>query len=191
VRQSQERLIGASILEQLKADLGQEGTGQRLLSLLEDWRGRLAAEQGYGPGNVVNLLRLLRGELRGLDLSRLTIRQAYLAEVEAHDASLAGTHLAEAVLADAFSLPVSVVLSRDGGLLATGTSSGQVWLWRMVDRTLVATLEGHTSAVWGVSLSTDGRLVASGGEDGTVRLWETSTGRLLATLQGHAGVVKC
>ena len=38
----------------------------------------------------MNLLRLLRGDLRGADLSGLAIREAYLQEVEAQDASLAG-----------------------------------------------------------------------------------------------------
>jgi WD40 repeat protein/transcriptional regulator with XRE-family HTH domain len=189
VRQSQERLIGKPILERLKARRGEAGTEQQLLALLEDWRGWTASKQGYGPGNVVNLLRLLRGDLRGLDLSRLSIRQAYLAEVDAQDASLVGAYLADVVLAEAFSLPVSLVLSRVGGLLAAGTASGQVWLWRIVGRTLVAVFNGHTSAIWGMVLSHDGRLLASGGEDGTIRLWDTSTGQVLAILHGHTGVV--
>jgi hypothetical protein len=58
-----------------------------LRAMLEDWRHRPHGEQGYGPGNVVNLIRLLRGDLRGVDLSGLALRQAYLAELEAQDAS--------------------------------------------------------------------------------------------------------
>jgi WD40 repeat protein/transcriptional regulator with XRE-family HTH domain len=189
VRQTQEWLIGAPILEQLKASQGQAGTERQLLALLNGWRGRPELEQGYGPGNLVNLLRLLRGDLRGLDLSRLVLRHAYLAEVDAQDASLAGAHLAETVLAEAFGFPSTVALSGDGGLLAAGTSTGEVWLWRVADRTLVETLEGHTGGVWGVALSADGHLLASGGGDGTVRLWETSTGRVLTTVRGHTGLV--
>jgi WD40 repeat protein/transcriptional regulator with XRE-family HTH domain len=189
VRQTQERLIGEAVLEQLQSHRDECGLEQRLVALLGVWRARPAAEQGYGPGNVVNLLRLLRGHLRGLDLSHLALRQAYLAGVEAQDASLAGAHLADAVLAEAFDFPASVALSSDGALLAAGTSTGQVWLWRVADHTLLAMFEGHAGAVWGLALAADGRLLASGGGDGTVRLWETSSGRTLATLQGHTGTV--
>jgi WD40 repeat protein len=132
---------------------------------------------------VVNLLRLLRGDLRGLDLSRLAIRQAYLADAEAQDARLVDAHLAETVLAEAFDFPGSIALSADGALLAAGTSTGQVWLWRAADRTPLWAVEGHTGAVWGVALSADGRLVASGSFDRTVKLWETQRVTCLRTLR--------
>src|SRR6266545_2379391 len=148
VRQTQERLIGAPILQQLNAQQAEGGTEQRLLGLLEGWRAKPAAEQGYAPGNVVNLLRLLRGDLCGLDLSRLALRQTYLAEVDAQDASLVDAHLAETVLAEAFDFPGWVTLSGDGAWLAAGTTTGQVWLWRGVDRTPLWAVQGHTGAVW-------------------------------------------
>jgi hypothetical protein len=77
VRQTQERLIGIPILQRLNAQEDQTGVERELLALLDGWRGRPSAEQGFGPGNAVNLLRLLRGDLRAMDLSRLSIRQLY------------------------------------------------------------------------------------------------------------------
>jgi WD40 repeat protein/transcriptional regulator with XRE-family HTH domain len=189
VRQSQERLIGAPIVRRLTDEHGASSAERWLVMLLEWWRGQPEARQGYGPGNAVNLLRLVRGDMRGQDLSRLVMRQAYLSGIEAQDASLAGAHLSEVVLAEAFGFPGSVALSGDGALLAAGTSTGQVWVWRVDDRTLVATFDGHLGAVWGVALTADGRQLASCGGDGLVRLWDTTGGQCLGTLSGHTGTV--
>ncbi len=190
VRQTQERLIGTPILQRLTAQSDAADAERRLLAVLNAWRGRSAAEQGYGPGNVVNLLRLLRGDLRSLDLSRLSVRQAYLQEAEAQDASLAGTELVETVVAEAFGYPTEVALSADGALLAAAMPTGEVRVWRVADRTPLSTLRGHSGAVWGVALSGNGRLVASGGVDGTVRLWDAASGQLTATLRGHTGAAR-
>jgi len=191
IRRAQERLIAAPLLERLAARCGSaEAAGRRLSTLLDELRRRPLEEQGYAPGNVVNLLRLLRGQLHGLDLSGLAIRQAFLQEVEAQDTSLAGAHLAESVLADAFSYPTCVALSADGGHLAAGTTTGEVCLWRVADRTLLATLRAHHGLVLQVALSDDGRVVASGSEDGTVRVWDAEHGRLLATTQIPTGGVR-
>jgi WD40 repeat protein/transcriptional regulator with XRE-family HTH domain len=190
VRRSQERLLAGPILEQLVAIRGgARAAEQRLVSLLDEQRGRPVEDQGYGPGNIVNVLRLLRGDLKGIDLSGLAIRQAFLQDVEAQAASLARAHLSDTVLGEAFNYLTSLALSADGAHLVAGTVSGEVCRWRIADRTLLTTLPGHAGAVWGVALSGDGRLVASGGDDGTVRLWEAETGLPLATLHGHTGGV--
>src|SRR5260370_893903 len=189
VRQSQERLIGEPVVQRLQSELGKSGQERALLALLEGWRNRPAAGQGYGPGNVLNLLRLQRGDLRRVDFAHLAIRQAYLAGVEVQDASLVGAHLSEAVLAEAFNFPLSVALSGDGAFLVVGRLKGEVWVWRAAGGRLVVAVQGHSGGVCGVALSADGRLLASGGLDGMVRLWETPTGRPLGTLQGHTGAV--
>jgi transcriptional regulator with XRE-family HTH domain len=189
IRESQERLIGMPILQRLSERYGEDGPQPRLLELLDGWRGRPTAVQGYGPGSVVNLLRVLRGDLRGIDLSRLAIRQAYLAAVDAQGSNLSGAHLAESALAEGFSHPTTVAMSADGALLAAG--SDRVWLWSVADRTPLVGLPAHGSLVWALALTADGRLTASGGGDGTVCLWETKTGRSLATLRGHTAEVWC
>ena len=190
VRQSQERLIAAPLLERLVVTVGDvDGANERLLTLLAQLRELTPDMQGFGPGNLVNLLRLSRGDLRGVDLSELAIRQAYLQEVEAQDASLAGSRLVEATMTSAFHYPTQVSTSADGSRVAAATSTGEVYLWRVGDRALLTTLQGHEGAVWGVALSPDGRQVVSGGFDGTVRLWDATGGRPVATLRGHAGGV--
>ncbi|HWE63489.1 MAG TPA: helix-turn-helix domain-containing protein, partial [Chloroflexota bacterium] len=192
VRHSQERLIAQPLLERLSGSLGNAAAVERrLLVVLSLWRGRSAEEQGYGPGNVVNLLRLLRGDLRGLDLSRLAIRHAYLQGVEAQDASLTGAHLSEVVLAEGFNYPTAVALSADGAYLVVGTSTGEVCLLRVADRTLLMAVQAHMGPVPGVATSGDGSLVVSGSYDGTVKLWEVPSGRLLATMHGHSSGVWC
>src|SRR5262249_22051216 len=121
VRQAQERLIGMPTLQMLNDRFAEAGSGPRGRGPVGGGgRLRPSEEQGYGPGNVVNLLRLQRGDLRSMDLSHLAIRQAYLADVDAQDASLAHSHLADTVMAEAFDFPGSVALSGDGALLAAG-----------------------------------------------------------------------
>jgi WD40 repeat protein/transcriptional regulator with XRE-family HTH domain len=190
VRRSQERLIALPLLACLTSvAVDRTAVEGLLLALLDRWRGQPAGRQGYGPGNVVNLLRLLRGELRGMDLSRLHIRQAYLQDTEAQDANLAGTHLAQPALAEAFYNVFSVALSADGAFLAAGTIDSEVRLWRVADHTPIMSVQSQAGLVFGLALSADGRLVAGGGVDGTVKLWEAPSGRLLHVLRGHAGQV--
>jgi WD40 repeat protein len=207
VREAQERLIGQPILQQLEKRYGADATEKQLIGLLGTWRSTPLDQQGYGPGNVVNLLRLTRGKLRGLDLSRLAIRQGYLAEVDAQDASLVDAYLADTVLAEAFDFPCSVALSGDGALLAAGTSTGQVWVWRTADRTPLWAVQAHNGGVWRVAISAHGHLLASVGADGLVAVWSLAgigdrkdpelgmqaakPAHAVAVLRGHTGAVWC
>src|SRR6266571_3675743 len=72
VRQTQERLLLAPLLARLQSSVpGHVEVEPRLRSLLSEVRELAEAVQGYGPANLVALLRRLRGDLRGLDLSQL------------------------------------------------------------------------------------------------------------------------
>src|SRR6266480_829662 len=103
VREIQVRLLVFPLLERLFAELGANAQIEaHLLRLLAQFRMEDAVTQGYGPANVITLLKALRGHLRGLDLSQLAIRGAYLQGVQMQDADLSGAMLQSCVFTETF-----------------------------------------------------------------------------------------
>src|SRR5256714_1650699 len=135
VRQTQMRLLVPPRAERLRSGRGAGGLGEPpLLPLLSQSGAEDAAPQGYGPANVISLLKALRGHLRGLDLSRLAIVGAYLQDVEMQDATLAGAMLHDVAFTEAFDAVLSVAVSPDGRYVAAGSNSGQGRVWRQEGR---------------------------------------------------------
>ncbi len=177
VRETQERLLVAPLLSRLESmHRGRAEVEGRLRSLLSEVRSWAEDAQGYGPANLVALLRLLRGDLRGLDLSQLALRGAYLQGVEMQDTTLAGARLCECVLTEDFDAITAVAISPSGQYWATGGRQGRVWVWRENGHTLHLALQAHTDAVWALAFSSDERTLASGSLDGSVKLWEVESG---------------
>jgi WD40 repeat protein len=73
-------------------------------------------------------------------------------------------------------LPLGVTFSPDGGLLAVGTTDGQVHLWRLGGEAAqaeeLAPLEGFDNYVYGLAFDPTGRYLAAGSTDRTVRIWD-------------------
>src|SRR5262249_5976470 len=66
----------------------------------------------------------------------------------------------------------------DGSCLAiSGDLDPRIQLWDADGSRRLATLDGHSQAVVGLSFHPDGDLLASHSYDGTVRIWETASGR--------------
>src|SRR6266568_691709 len=175
VRQTQERLLLAPLLARLQSRVpGHVEVEPRLRSLLSEVRERALAVQGYGPANLVALLRRLCGDLRGLDLSHLALRGAYLQGVEMQGTTLAGARLRECVFTEAFD-----AITASGKFWATGGRRGRVQVWRENGHTLHLALQAHTDAVWALAFSPDERRLSSGSLDGSVKLWEVESGIVL------------
>jgi WD40 repeat protein/transcriptional regulator with XRE-family HTH domain len=179
VRRSQERLIATPLLERLSVACGGvDAVERQLLTLLDAWRNQPLAEQGYGPGNVVNLLRLRRGHLRGLDLARLAIRQAYLQGVAVQDTSLAGVTIQDSIFTETFDAITAVAVSSTGAYWAAASTRGEVRIWTAGAQALYRMWRAHTDMVWALAFSPDGHTLASGSWDGTVKLWDAGSGAL-------------
>jgi WD40 repeat protein/transcriptional regulator with XRE-family HTH domain len=190
VRQTQVRLLVRPLVEQLRAELDSDTRcEEHLLHLVAHFRTEEAFIQGYGPANAISLLKELRGDLRGMDLSRLSIQGAYLQGVQMQDATLAGAHLRDVVFTSTFDVMNRVAVSPDGRYWAVGSSSGEVRVWREEGRTPHLALRAHADRVLAVAFSPDGRLLATASIDSTVKLWEVASGAVLWTLRGHDGPV--
>src|SRR6266567_4192131 len=180
VRQAQERLLVAPVLLCLQAGYHQtEAVEELLLRLLTQLRTWDSQVQGYGPANLIMLLRGLRGHLRGLDLSHLSIRGAYLQGVEMQDAKLSGASLRDTIFTEAFDATWSVAISSNGRYWAAGSKRGEVRVWREAGQTLHLVWQAHTDLVLSLAFSPDERLLASGSLDGSVKLWDVASGTLL------------
>ncbi len=179
VRQTQERLIVTPLLAQLRnVYRGRVEVEEYLLALLDQLRAQAEYAQGYGPANVLALLRQQLGHLRTLDLSQLCIRGASLHGVEMQDASLAGATLRETVLNESFDIPWAVAISLNGQYWAAGSRRGEVRVWREEGRLLHLAWQAHSDTVRALAFSPDGRTLATGSWDGSIKLWDIERGTL-------------
>jgi WD40 repeat protein len=182
VRQTQERLLVAPLLAQVQSVYHERATvEEHLLTLLDQLRTRAIHTQGYGPANLLALLRELRGHLRNLNLSQLAIRGVYLQGVEMQDTTLAEATLRDTVWTSALDAIWAVAISADGQYWAAGSRWGEVRIWREGGKLLHLAWQAHSSTVAALAFSPDESTLATGCFDGSVKLWELERGTLLWT----------
>jgi WD40 repeat protein len=82
----------------------------------------------------------------------------------------------------------SLNFSRDGDMLATGSTEGTIKVWAVSNAgrpKLMKTLTGLSGRLWSVKFSNDSQRISSIAEDNKVRIWSVKTGKLLLTYSGH------
>ena len=182
VRQTQERLIVAPLLAQVqRVYLEQAAVEEHLLALLDQQRIRADSAQGYGPTNLLALLRQQRGHLRSLNLSQLVIRGASLQGVEMQDTTLSGATLRETLWTSALDAIWTVATSKSGQYWAAGSRQGEVRVWREQGKLLHLAWQAHTSTVATIAFSPDEGTLATGSWDGAIKLWDIESGTLVWT----------
>lgn len=190
IRDSQTRLILVPIIEKLLAEFT---TRQRLQAQLNDILEILRAEYvlkpSYGTGNLINLFRQLKLDLTGYDFSKLCIRQAYLQDIRLQQVNFSQAEFKDCVWAETFGGMTCVTFSRDGHLLATSDTNGDLQVWDSRNFQQLTRCQGHVHWVLSVCFNPEGSLLASGGQDQNIRIWDVKTGNCLKILSGHQGVI--
>ncbi len=182
MREAQVRLIVTPLLARLRSSFPEPTALEaRLLSLLEPLRGQRDEHQGYAPANLLALLRTLRGDLSGLDLHQLSLRNANLRGVNLRDTSLAGATLRDAAFTEASDAIWAMAFSRQGTYWAGGTRQGQALMWLYSKRRIQLTWRAHHSVVAAIGFSPNEQYLATAGWDGVIKMWRTADCALLWT----------
>jgi len=126
LRESQRRLILNQLTARLVAKLERTTLLQKLRAFPEKLRATLP--RGYAGGNILNWLLDLEGELVNVDLSGLTIWQAYLRGKILHDLDLNRSDFKATLFTDTFDRIRCMTFSLNGSLLAAGSIDGQIRL---------------------------------------------------------------
>lgn len=190
LRTAQIQLIVEPVLEGLLTRLGTaRAIADYLVDLIALFQSTPGFERGYAAGNLLNLLICLGSDLSGLDLSGLAVWQAYLNERRLHRVNFAGADLSGSTFARTFSLVVALAFHPDGQLLASGHSTGDIYLWQIDTGQQVACWNACPEAIWTLAFSPDGRTLVAGSGDAAIRFWDVQSGYCTRTLREHTGTV--
>jgi WD40 repeat protein/DNA-binding XRE family transcriptional regulator len=179
VRQTQEQVLVTPLLTLLHATYqGHVDVEARLITVLDQLRTQGQLAQGYGPANLVALLRTLRGHLRGLDLSHLALRSVFLQETDMQDTTLVNATVQDAIFTEPFDGVTAVAMSRSGHYWAAGTRRGDVRVWEQGGQRLRHAWHVHTEQAFAIAFSADERMLASASQN-DIKVWDVGSGALL------------
>ena len=190
IRDSQIRLIIEPLIARLLSTFSSKQVLEpRFQAILRALQLSHSRNVGYAAGNILNLLHYLGLDLTGYDVSQLPVWQAYLQNVPLHHVNLSYCDVAQSVFAQTLSSIVSIAISPDGTLFATGDVDGEVCVWQVETGQPILSWQAHSEFVWSLAFSPDGTMLASGGVDALAKLWNVETGLLLKQFHGHRETV--
>ena len=186
VRESQIRMILEPVKQRLIAIFTcQLNLETHFNSILSQLRQNFPLQPGYAGGNIFNLFRLLKTNLKGYDFSHLTIWQADFRDIALHEVKFSHSDLSKSVFTQSFGGIHSLAFSSKGDYFAAGDSNGKIHLLRMEDEQPIATFQKHNWWTVSLAFSSDDEKLVSSSIDGTIKLWDVSTKQCLHNLVGH------
>ncbi len=84
---------------------------------------------------------------------------------------------------------LSLVFSRDGRWLASGSADRAARLWSLADGKMLRSMEGHSGHVLTVAFRDDDRVLLTGGAEGALKLWNLRNGDVIRTVKSFEGEV--
>ncbi|MEM9767540.1 MAG: BTAD domain-containing putative transcriptional regulator [Cyanobacteria bacterium P01_D01_bin.71] len=186
IRESQERLILQPVAERLKQTLATPK--QAIRNHLKTLQSHQAQATGYSAGNLMNLAWAIDLDFTSLDLSALTIYQAYLQHVSLHQVNFSRATFKHTVFNQPFDPVCSMAYSPDSSLLATGDGGGRIVVWRMADQQPVLTFQGTTSWLMAIVFTYDGQQLVSE-DNSSLKVWDVASGQFIKALNGHTNLI--
>lgn len=141
---------------------------------VDDWS-TIEFESGEPGGGVNDLACSPQGDIIAVACDDQSVRFHWLATGMRRPSSIS--------VGD---IPLALQYCQSGGLLAVGTSTGELQFWETKTLSRRATIKAHTSRINVLAVFPDGRTLVSAGRDRRVLLWDTESGERLTTLRGHS-----
>ncbi len=201
------RFMGEIEGEHYQRPVFQEGKGwvkkedgaSLLNRVLDLCRGVFDGSVGFGPWNVVEVWKEVRGELSGSELSELDLSGVVLNGVRCsrfYKSDYLAARFDGSLLHETNLFPQghtkrinSAVYSPDGKKILSASDDHTIKEWDVESGQCLKTFTGHTGSVMSAVYSRDGKKILSASFDKTIIEWDVESIQCIKTFAGHKDAV--
>ncbi len=180
IRRTQKRLIINPIMDNLNSEFFEQLVPhlKSIISLVKSQNLR-----GYAAGNLINLLCNSNrpANLADWDFSGLTIRQAFLRDVELPGVNLEKTKLHQCIFPLSMGEVWHGVFYRDSKLVV-GDNLGTIYILDIETHQTRKILPAHSSDLTSLKVNEEQETIISVSRDRTIRFWDFNTGKCQRTI---------
>lgn len=187
------------IFQEGKGWLKKENGASLLNRFLNLCRGVFDGSIGFGPWNIIEIWKEVRGELSGADLSELDLSRIVLNGVHCsrfYKSDYLVANFDRSMLHEKMLFPLghsleisSSVYSKDGEKILSASRDLTIKEWDVESGLCLKTFSGHKAWVRSAIYSSDGKKILSASFDKTIKEWDVESGQLLKTYIGHRAYV--